>query len=173
MRISVTGEITVLNKITLIQALELFLEERTRRNYSPKTIRLYRHYTEKFYSWLDAKTDFDLSSITLSTLLDYRKHLDNGRSRNGAAYSKSTKDNSIKTLRQFFPFLKKQGMIFLDPTQGLPPIRSRNRFPRSIMTRSEVETLLAQPNARTLIGFRDRAIMETRTQVIEGEGVTS
>ena len=142
-------------------ALEMFVEDMARRNYSSSTIKGYRHYTEKFFGYLAGKDSPDLKSVTLETILDYAKYIQNYRRQGGKRYSQSVKDSSLKITRQFFRFLKRKDLILLDPTEGMPPIRDRDQFPRSIMTRSEIELLLAQPNTKTLTGFRDRAIMET------------
>jgi integrase/recombinase XerD len=150
-----------LSKLTPAMALELFIEDLARRNYSPATMKEYRHYTEKFFGYLTGKDSSDLKSVTLEMILDYTKYLEHYRRRGGKRYSQASKDNALKAVRQFFHFLKRKDLILLDPTEGMPPIHARDQFPRSILTRSEVELLLAQPNTKTLTGFRDRTIMET------------
>ena len=143
------------------QALQIYAEDMTRRNYASSTIKGYGFYVERFFLFLSSRGITDLASVTLQTILDYHRALDNFISYKRKPLSEHTKESSIRTVRRFFRFLKRKDLILLDPTAGLPPIHAPDRFPRCIMTRSEIERLLSQPNTKTLTGFRDRAIMET------------
>ena len=143
------------------QALRIYTEDMARRNYAPSTIRGYGFYMERFFAFLSSRGINNLASVTLTTILDYHKALDNFISYRRKPLSEHTKESSIRTVRRFFRLLKRKDLILVDPSAGLPPIHAPDRFPRCIMTRSEIEKLLSQPNLKTLTGFRDRAIMET------------
>lgn len=161
MRIYTTREVTHLSKPSPAQALQIYAEDMTRRNYSPSTIKGYIFYLERFFSFLASRGINDLASVTLKTILDYQRALENFISYKRKPLSEHTKESSIRIASRFFRFLKRKDLILLDPTAGLPPIHAPDRFPRCVMTRTEIERLLSQPNTKTLTGFRDRAIMET------------
>ena len=150
-----------MSKITCTQALELFILDLNRRNYSKATIKLYRYYLNKFFDYLDSIDKSKPASINLEILMAYWKHLTIYRTAKGTPYSQTSIERAITPLKQFFRFLKRQDMILFDPTEGLPPMRRRETLPRSVMTEEEIEDLLLRPNLKTLTGFRDRAIMET------------
>lgn len=150
-----------MSKLTPQQALALFVDDRTRRNYSPESIRLYRHHLRQFFIYLDANADLDLTAVTTRTLQDYIRWLGMQKNANGDTYSHSSKQNAAKTLRGFFAFLKDKNHVLVDPAEALPSQKKPHHFPASIMTIDEVELLLSQPDTGTLRGFRDRTIMET------------
>ncbi len=146
---------------TPAQMLRIYTQDMTRRNYSPATIKHYAYYAERFFAFLSSRGIDDLASVTLQTILDYHKALDNFISYKRKPLSDHSKESCIRTVRRFFRFLKRKDLVLIDPAAGIPPIHEPDRFPRCIMTRNEVERLLSQPNLKTLTGFRDRTIMET------------
>jgi integrase/recombinase XerD len=67
----------------------------------------------------------------------------------------------LVTLRNFFRFCQREGMIPDDPTEHLQSPRIRSKLP-SFLTVSEVERLLAEPdrNRHQIHGIRDKAMLE-------------
>jgi len=66
---------------------------------------------------------------------------------------------NLVTLRQFYRFLEKERIIQENPVPRLLlPVESR-RLPTTV-THDDVERLLNQPNPSTLLGLRDRAMLE-------------
>jgi integrase/recombinase XerD len=151
-----------LNKLTHNQSLHRYLLSLTRRNYSKATIRVYRYAIEKFFNYLDThtKTDNDLRKITRQIILDYWEYIKSYK-KDGKPYSQSEITKCIRTLVQLFRYLKKQNLILIDPTEGLPQIHTPKALPKNIMTKEEVENILNKPDLTTLLGFRNRAILET------------
>ena len=73
--------------------------------------------------------------------------------------SAATISRRIAALRSFFQYLKEKGRIENDPTSGLKPPKVEKKAP-SVLSIDEVDRLLSQPDARTLKGIRDRAMLE-------------
>ncbi len=65
----------------------------------------------------------------------------------------------IVSLRGFYRYLRREGVVASDPTENLESPRIWKVLPK-YLTLEEVERLLAQPSASTLFGMRDRAILE-------------
>ena len=76
------------------------------------------------------------------------------------SYSSSSIARLFITLKVFFRFLKKEGVIKTDITRYLD-IPKTWQFLPSVMTFAEVEDLLKQPDINGFIGARDKAIIET------------
>jgi len=66
---------------------------------------------------------------------------------------------ALAALRTFHRFLVTEGRAAGDPTGGVDAPRLWSRLP-AVLPREEVEALLASPDARTVAGRRDRALLE-------------
>ena len=100
-----------------------------------------------------ARRSLSLETISRADVLDflsslYRRKLD---SRSVARY--------LVTLRNFFRFAVREGLIQDDPTENLQSPRIRSRLP-SFLSVEEVEKLLQQPDPETPLGLRDKAMLE-------------
>src|SRR3954451_3646906 len=78
-------------------------------------------------------------------------------SRNGRASSMS---RLVSSLKRFYRYCVRERRIAADPTVKLDPPKRAPRFP-STLSEADVEALLAAPDASTLLGLRDRAMLET------------
>ena len=65
----------------------------------------------------------------------------------------------LVALRGFFRHLVQLGERADDPTSGLAPPKQMRKLPR-VLRESEVETLLAAPDAAKPLGLRDKAMLE-------------
>ena len=96
-----------------------------------------------------AMLDADVAAI--------RKFLENLAEQN---YSPATMARKIATLRSFYRWLEKQGVISNNPMLMIRTPKQAKRLPKAIDV-EQVERLLAAPDDKTLLGARDRAILET------------
>ena len=73
--------------------------------------------------------------------------------------SAATVTRSLASLKSFYSFLIRQGVVEVNPARGLSPARVE-RKPPQILTSKEVELFLEQPDASDVKGCRDRAMLE-------------
>jgi integrase/recombinase XerC len=73
---------------------------------------------------------------------------------------KRSLSRKISSLRSFFRFLRREKLIDDNPARQVWLPRSDKKLP-SFLTREEVQALLVAPDTSTLLGLRDRAILET------------
>ena len=76
-----------------------------------------------------------------------------------AASRASTANRRLATLRRFYRWALREGMIERDPTLRLVSAKAPPRFPKSL-TEEQVEALLAAPDPGSDLGLRDRAMLE-------------
>jgi len=76
-----------------------------------------------------------------------------------AASRASTANRRLATLRRFYRWALREGMIERDPTLRLLGAKAPPRFPKSL-TEEQVEALLAAPDPGSDLGLRDRAMLE-------------
>lgn len=77
-----------------------------------------------------------------------------------AEYSKPTVARKLATLRSFYKFLVRVGEIEASPVSVVRTPRLDKRLPKCLDV-EEVERLLSAPDPSTVLGARDRAILET------------
>jgi integrase/recombinase XerC len=75
-------------------------------------------------------------------------------------YSSATMARKIATLRSFHKWLEKRGFIDTNPMLAIRTPKQSKRLPKAISV-EQIEQLLSAPNNQTLLGARDRAILET------------
>ena len=73
--------------------------------------------------------------------------------------SAATVTRSLASLKSFYSFLIRQGVVEVNPARGLSPARVERKLPQ-ILTSKEVELFLEQPDASDVKGCRDRAMLE-------------
>ncbi|HEY5899321.1 MAG TPA: site-specific tyrosine recombinase XerD, partial [Burkholderiales bacterium] len=78
-------------------------------------------------------------------------------SRKGRASSAARRTSSVK---RFYQYCVRERLIDADPTLKLDPPKRAPRFPKTL-SEENVEALLAAPDAKTPLGVRDRAMLET------------
>lgn len=71
----------------------------------------------------------------------------------------ATISRSIASLRAFFQYLLKEGIILDNPIAGMDSPKVEKKFPE-ILSLEKVELLLEQPNNSNLKGIRDKAMLE-------------
>ncbi len=74
--------------------------------------------------------------------------------------SAATITRMFSSLKCFYQFLKREGLIDWNPAQGISHQKVERKLPE-ILTNEEVELFLEQPRCTDCKGYRDRAMLET------------
>ncbi len=119
---------------------------------SVNTVSAYRRDLVKFESFAK-KRKLALETVSRDDLVDflaslYREKLES-----------RTVARHLVTLRNFFRFAQIQESISSDPSINLESPKIRRSLP-GYLRLEEVEHLLSQPDAKTALGMRDRAMLE-------------
>jgi integrase/recombinase XerD len=72
----------------------------------------------------------------------------------------ATLQRKVASLRSFYRYLRREEALAGDPTAELRPPRPKGRLP-SVLSRDEVNRLLAAPAGSSAADLRDRALLET------------
>ena len=75
-------------------------------------------------------------------------------------YAKATIARRLAAVRSWFRFLCRQGVVSANPADGLRGPRQEKKLP-SFLTEDALGQLLGAPRDATLLGLRDRAILES------------
>jgi integrase/recombinase XerD len=134
-------------------AISSFLTHvKVEKGLSPNTVSAYRQDLAKFNIFAQ-KREVSLSGVTRDDLVDflaalYRQNLE----------SKSVARNLV-TLRNFFRFAQTNELIKDDPSINLESPKIRRSLP-GYLRLEDVDRLLQQPDVKTALGLRDRAMLE-------------
>src|ERR1700675_1564843 len=134
-------------------AISLFLTHvKVEKGLSANTVVAYQRDLAKFNGFAQ-KRKLTLEGVNRDDLVDflagmYREKLES-----------RTVARHLVTLRNFFRFAQIQELITTDPSLNLESPKIRRNLP-GYLRLEEVERLLAQPDAKTALGLRDRAMVE-------------
>jgi integrase/recombinase XerC len=129
---------------------------RDQRNYSPATVRAYRSDLDQFLAFLAARGPALLrspASVDPLVIRAYLGHLHEARE------SRATTARKLASLRSFFRYLVREGVVQENPARAVRTPRQERKLPR-LLSEEEVVALIETPQTRTLLGKRDRAILE-------------
>jgi integrase/recombinase XerC len=122
---------------------------RSERHASPHTIRGYLADLRQFLGFAGAGGP---AAVRPGTVRHWLRALDGAAERTSIA-------RKLAAVRGLFRFLVDSGRLATDPTAGIATPKTRRRLPAHL-TLDDVDRLLVTPRADTLLGLRDRAMLE-------------
>jgi integrase/recombinase XerD len=133
---------------------------------SDNTLSAYRSDLTSVRNFLSASA-VDLLSASEADLLGYMSEF--------VTRSPRTVSRRLSALRRFYRFLHRENILVKDPTAALKAPRLGRRLPRSL-SEADVEALLRAPHTQSVLGLRDRTMLEilyaTGLRVSELVGMT-
>ena len=140
-------------------ALRAFLEDLRARGYAEGTARHSRYELPHLFAHLRAHGVRDPRAVREEDLVSFARKLTTRLSKRGPL-SPVTIGSYLGTVRTFFSFLAKKGVLLTNPAARLPLPRAR-KLPRVALTRAEACRLVETPSALSAVGQRNRALLET------------
>ena len=119
---------------------------------SANTLAAYRRDLTLYAGWLAATHDRAIDATVESDVLGYAvaRH----------AGSKATTSNRRLTVfKRYFRWALREHLLRADPTLRLASAKQAPRMPKTL-TEAQVEALLGAPDPETLLGLRDRTMLE-------------
>lgn len=124
------------------------------RNCSPRTVRAYGSDCRQFLRFLEEKGyPTDPRRIEPTTIRAFLARLHDRDDR------RSTMARKMSALRSFFAWMRREDLVKDNPAGDVATPRQERRVPRFLDQR-EIARLIESPDAGTLSGARDRAILE-------------
>lgn len=138
-----------------------FLEWMRVKNYSDRTTENREVYLRYFIEWCEERGLSRPQEITKPILERYQRYLFHYRKKNGEPLTVRSQHTRLTPVRAYFKWLTRENYILYNPASEIDLPRLEKRLPKHVLTQSEVETILNLPDSQTLMGVRDRAILET------------
>jgi integrase/recombinase XerC len=127
------------------------------RNASDLTIKSYREDLACLAEYLTegkAEVHVEPDSVRPIDLRDYISAL------HEAGYAKTSISRHLASMRSFFRFAQREGLVKVNPAKPLRNPRPDRKLPH-FLNSEEIGKLLSAPPANTPMGLRDRAMLET------------
>lgn len=139
---------------------ERYLSNLEMLNYSPATVITRRVHFRVFARFMAEMKLRDVQATTTSQLLDFQRWLYYEPTYKDTARTATTQNQVLGTIKHFFKFLKQQGVIARNPALEVEYARQPDALPRNILTPEEARKIIEAPDVQTLIGYRDRTLLE-------------
>ncbi len=137
--------------LDLVHAYENYLTKV--KQASPNTVSSYMRDIRQFSGWLHDGEGVEVVDANQFHISSYVDHLrSDGRS--GATLSRA-----VASLKNFYAYLVASGFLEATPVSDIRVERGEKKDP-SVLTGSEIELLLAQPDPVDAKGIRDKAMLE-------------
>lgn len=123
------------------------------KNASEHTIRNYQLDLSRFEGFLNENKIAELHNIDRKVIRQYLAHLSE------TGKSKKTIVRHLASIRSFFKFLFDNKKITTNPTELIDTPQIEKKIPAPL-TYDQIKQLFEMPDTTTLLGYRDRTIME-------------
>jgi integrase/recombinase XerD len=119
---------------------------------SKNTLSAYRSDLRLFAQWLDHHAQKTLNACLESEL---RAHA----LAHHASHKATSANRRLTVLRRYFQWALREGLVGADPCLKLLSAKQALRVPK-LLSEAQVEALLASPDVGSLLGLRDRTMLE-------------
>lgn len=120
------------------------------------TVEAYTYHVSLFLEGL-AK---DIKAVTRSDMEQYIAGLFSHRTADAQGYATGTIIIKVRSLKRFFEFVETKNIIFINPMEFIKEPRKEKTLPPNILTSTEIQKILDQPNLGNMTGIRDRTVLE-------------
>ena len=149
-----------MNPINLQKLADEFEISRKVRNLKKRTLSETRRYLNQFFDYLVKRNISHVDEITKEVIKEYQIALYEYINQQGRPNSFSHQNSVFRSVKQFFEFLKDAGYIVSNPARTISYANEPKTLPKSILTPSEARKILHAPDTKSVIGYRDRTMLE-------------
>jgi site-specific recombinase XerD len=127
----------------------------------PGSLKTASYILPRFIAFLRRSRVRDIRRVTRDHIAGYLRHLATVKTqRRRTPFTEASRVVYATNVRRLFRYLYKQNLVLMNPTSDLV-LPKVNRLPRVVPTEAQARRIVSAPSADTLIGRRDRAILET------------
>lgn len=130
------------------------------RNLADRTIEQTCWKLGKFTAWLIQNDILSIDAITKDAVRSYQVELYQMINAKGRQNSVGYQNGMMAAVKQFTRFLHERDFIVADPARDIQYAKTPKMLPRGILTPSEARRIIHAPDLKTVIGYRDRVILE-------------
>lgn len=144
----------------LSEPLEIYMKWLEGRRFAEQTMYHRKNALQKFFVWAESRGLESASEVNLAVLESYQRYLGRHRKKDGKPLSSRTLRQRLTSLKDYFGWLVRHGVIGANPASELIMPRKEIRMPERALSLNQIDSLMSQPNTSDLLGLRDRAMLE-------------
>jgi integrase/recombinase XerD len=137
-----------------------FLKSLQVRSLSPTTLRGMAWKLGKFLAYLEERAITQAPAITREVIASFQVRLYEQINPRGRPNGVPHQNRMLSAVKQFTRYLKEYDYLVTDPAQAIQYAREPKSLPRGILTPAEARKILHAPDTKSVIGYRDRTILE-------------
>jgi integrase/recombinase XerD len=140
--------------------LDAYREWALAAGFSEHTMATRRAAVLRFILWCDERSITAPTQITRPVLERYQRTLHQYRKSNGAPLSVIAQLGLLNALVAWFRWMVRQHHLLHNPAADLELPKKPKALPKTLLSVAQIEAILNQSDVTTLLGIRNRAIME-------------
>jgi integrase/recombinase XerD len=148
------------SKTVFESLLNQYLENLLVKGFTEHTARTRKGQIVSFLEWLRERGIEEPLEVTRPVLERYQRYLFHYRKKNGAPMSFRSQHSLLVAVRQWFRWMTRENHIMHNPASELELPKQGHHLPKHVLSVSEVEQVLQQPEIEDPMGLRDRALLE-------------
>jgi integrase/recombinase XerD len=131
------------------------------RGYSRRTLATVATYARRWAEFCaDVKLDAP-AAVTAEHVAAFQQWLWHRPTHRGGTRGVASQNNVLAWVKGFFAWLQAEGVVTRNPAGAALYAKQPDALPKDVLTQAEAALILDAPDAGTLKGQRDRAILET------------
>jgi integrase/recombinase XerD len=146
--------------MTIPELTEKFLEYSRLIKKAEGTISYRKYHLKKFYDFLLTCSVMDINDIRRQHVIEFQKETSQCLNQYGKQDSPDMLNRYLASVKMFFKFLKREGIIIHDPTDEVEYMKVPKRLPLEALSYKEIKKILNTPDTSSLMGYRDRTMLE-------------
>lgn len=151
----------VLDPNSLYNHMRRFLAHMEEKHRSPETVSTREKHLRFFIHWCDERGITKPSEVDRKIIERYQRHLFTYRKADGEPLSAATQYLRLIPIGLWFAWMVKREVIPVNPAAEMELPKVPKRLPKAVFSAREAEMVLSIPDTTTVMGLRDRAILET------------
>ena len=144
----------------LFAAMRRYVEHRAVLGSTESGLYSTERYLRDFILWADERGVTHPQQVSRAVLERYQRWLYHYRKKDGEPLHVRSQSGKLVPLRGFFKWLTKTAEIPANPAADLDMPRVIKKLPRQVLSSEDAETILSLADTATLVGLRDRSMME-------------
>jgi integrase/recombinase XerD len=137
-----------------------YIRSLTVRHLAERTIIAASWKLARFLDYLESCGIGRVDRIASRTMQGYQMALYERLNERGRPNTVAYQNGLLSTAKSFTRFLKENDYIVSDPGRGVAYAKEPKRLPRGVLTPSEARKIIHAPDTTTVIGYRDRTVLE-------------